>query len=72
MIKEAQNISKDPSRLLRNPELSFKMKKLCEMKKIHTMTFDYSINTFEGNVDLISHYAWIIQHYTQIMSHRIK
>lgn len=50
-------LSKDLPLLLRNPKLSSKMKKLCEMKKIHPMTLDCSINTLERNVDLISLYA---------------
>jgi DNA invertase Pin-like site-specific DNA recombinase len=78
MIEEAENykfdviLSTDPSRFLRNPELSSKMKKLCEMKVIQIITLDGSINTQQQNVDLISLYAWIIEHETQIMSQRIK
>ncbi|WP_226805902.1 MULTISPECIES: recombinase family protein [Bacillus amyloliquefaciens group] len=62
----------DPLRLLRNPELFSKMKKLCEMKEIQIITLDGSINTQQQNVDLISLYAWIIEHETQIMRQRIK
>lgn len=78
MCEDAQNnefdviLSTDPSRLFRNPELSSKMKKLCEMKKIQIVTLDGSINTQQGNVDLISLYAWIIEHDTQILSQQIK
>ncbi len=78
MIEDAQNnkfdviLSTDPSRLFRNPELSSKMKKLCELNEIHIITLDGSINTLEGNVDLISLYAWIIEHETQILNQRIK
>lgn len=78
MVEDAQNnkfdliLSTDPSRLLRNPELSSKIKELCEMKEIQIMTLDGAINTQQGNVDLISLYAWIIEHDTQILSQRIK
>ncbi|MEW8985095.1 MAG: recombinase family protein [Bacillus anthracis] len=78
MIEDAQNnkfdviLSTDPSRLFRNPEQSSKMKKLCELNEIHIITLDGSINTQQRNVDLISLYAWIIEHETQIMSQRIK
>lgn len=78
MIEDAQNnkfdvvLSTDPSRLFRNPELSSKMKKLFELNEIHIITLDGSINTLEGNVDLISLYAWIIEHETQILNQRIK
>lgn len=78
MIEDAQNnkfdviLSTDPSRLFRNPEQSSKMKKLCELNEIHIITLDGSINNQQRNVDLISLYAWIIEHETQIMSQRIK
>lgn len=78
MIEDAQNnkfdviLSTDTSRLLRNPKLSSKMKKPCEMKEIQIITLDGSINTQQGNVDLISLYAWIIEHDTQILSQPIK
>lgn len=78
MIEDAQNnkfdviLSTNPSRLLRNPELSYKMKKLCELKKIQIITLDGSINTQQGNLDLISLFAWIIERDTQILSQRIK
>lgn len=78
MIEDAQNnkfdviLSTDPSRLFRNPEQSSKMKKFCELNEIHIITLDGSINTQQRNVDLISIYAWIIEHETQIMSQRIK
>lgn len=78
MIEDVQNnkfdviLSTDPSRLFRNPEQSSKMKKLCELNEIHIITLDGSINTQQRNVDLISLYAWIIEHETQIMSQRIK
>ncbi|AWM19942.1 MULTISPECIES: hypothetical protein [Bacillus] len=42
------------------------------MKEIQIITLDGSINTQQQNVDLISLYAWIIEHETQIMSQRIK
>ncbi len=78
MIEDAQNnkfdviLSADPSRLLRNPELSSKIRELCEMKEIELITFDGSINTLQGNVEPISLYAWLIEHETQIRSQRIK
>ncbi|WP_400245941.1 recombinase family protein [Niallia sp. JL1B1071] len=78
MIEDAQNskfdviLSTDTSRLLRNPKLSTSMKKLCEMEEIQIITLDGSINTQQGNVDLISLYAWIIEHDTQTLSQRIK
>ncbi|KAB7672546.1 recombinase family protein [Bacillus sp. B1-b2] len=78
MVEDAQNnkfdviLSTDASRLLRIPELSSKMKKLCKMKKIHIMTLDRSINTLQGNVDVISLYAWIIEQESTKQSQRIK
>lgn len=78
MIEDAENnkfdviLSTDPSRLLRNTELSSKMENLCEMKEIQIITLEGSINTQQRNVDLISLYAWIIEHETRIMSQRIK
>lgn len=78
MIEDAQNnkfdviLSTDPSRLLRNSELSSKMRKLCEMKEIQIITLDGAVNTLQGNTDLISLYARIIEQETKILSQRIK
>jgi DNA invertase Pin-like site-specific DNA recombinase len=78
MIEDAQNnkfdiiLSVDPSPLLRNPELSSKIRELCEMKEIQLITLDGSINTLQGNVEPISLYASLIEHETQIQSQRIK
>jgi len=78
MVDDSQNnkfyiiLSTDPSRLFRNPELSSKLKKLCELKAIHILTLDKAINTLQSDVNLISLYAWIIEQESTILSQRIK
>ncbi|WP_040206360.1 recombinase family protein [Neobacillus jeddahensis] len=78
MVNDAQNnkfdiiLLTDPSRLFRNPELSAKLKELCEVGAIQITTLDGAINTLQGNVDKISLYAWIIEQESTKLSQRIK
>ncbi len=77
-MNDAQNnkfdiiLSTDPTRLFRNPKLSAKLKKLCEIGAIQIMTLNGTINTLQGNVDIFSLYAWIVEQESTNLSERIK
>ncbi|WP_272941171.1 recombinase family protein [Bacillus coahuilensis] len=78
IVNDAQNnkfdiiLSTDPTRLFRNPKLSAKLKKLCEIGAIQIMTLNGTINTLQGNVDIFSLYAWIVEQESTNLSERIK
>ncbi|MCP9021395.1 MULTISPECIES: recombinase family protein [Bacillus] len=58
MIEDSQDkkfdfiLAKELSRLARNGELSYKIKKLCENQGIHIITLDNAINTLTGNTSM--------------------
>lgn len=78
MIEDAQlgkfNIilASDASRLFRNNELSYQLKKLCKEQKVHIITLDNSIDTINGDYEIIGLFSWLYEMESQKLSNRIK
>lgn len=65
-------LAKELSRLARNGELSYKIRRVLQSNKIHLITLDGAINTLEDNTDKFGLYAWLYEEESQRMSRRIK
>ncbi|WP_265415076.1 recombinase family protein [Tumebacillus algifaecis] len=65
-------LAKELSRLARNGELSYKIRRVLEENRIHITTLDGAINTLEGNMDKFSLYAWLYEEESRRISKRIK
>lgn len=65
-------LAKELSRLARNGELSYKIRRVLEENKIHIITLDGAINTLEGNTDKFGLYAWLYEEESRRISKRIK
>lgn len=67
MIEDAENhkfdciLAKELSRIARNGELAYKIKRVLEDSKIHFITLDGAINTLEGNRDKFGLFAWLYE-----------
>ncbi|HYF90644.1 MAG TPA: recombinase family protein [Symbiobacteriaceae bacterium] len=65
-------LAKELSRLARNGELAYRMKRLLHANKVHLITLDGAINTLEDNTDKFGLYAWLYEEESQRTSRRIK
>ncbi|WP_232463426.1 recombinase family protein [Tumebacillus avium] len=65
-------LAKELSRLARNGELSYKIRRVLEENRIHIITLDGAINTLEGNTDKFGLYAWLYEEESRRISKRIK
>ncbi|MFS0779271.1 recombinase family protein [Neobacillus sp. 3P2-tot-E-2] len=65
-------LAKELSRIARNGELAYKIKRVLHSNKIHFITLDGAINTLEDNTDKFGLYAWLYEEESQRMSSRIK
>lgn len=79
MIEDAQQgkfdaiVTVDPSRILRNTDLSNVIGKLRESNKVHLITVDKRINTILNNdITILNNYAYINDCESKVMSQRIK
>ncbi|MDF2787668.1 MAG: recombinase family protein [Neobacillus sp.] len=65
-------IAKELSRIARNGELAYKIKRVLLSNNIHFITLDGAINTLEDNTDKFGLYAWLYEEESQRISTRIK
>lgn len=65
-------LAKELSRLARNGELSYKIRRVLNSFNIHLITLDGAINTIEDNTDKFGLYAWLYEEESQWISRRIK
>lgn len=65
-------LAKELSRLARNGELSYQIKRIAEQHRIHIITLDGAINTLNGTSDMFGLYAWIYEQESQRTSERVK
>jgi site-specific DNA recombinase len=65
-------LAKELSRLARNGELAYKIRRTLDSSKIHLITLDGAINTLEGNRDKFGLFAWLYEEESQRTSVRIK
>ncbi|MCM1991337.1 recombinase family protein [Oceanirhabdus seepicola] len=78
MIEDAENkkfdciLAKELSRLARNGELSYQIRRVLLTNQIHLITLDGAINTLEDNTDKFGLYAWLYEEESQRISRRIK
>ncbi|OIJ16506.1 recombinase family protein [Anaerobacillus alkalidiazotrophicus] len=78
LIEDAENkkfdciLAKELSRLARNGELSYKIRRVLNAHNIHLITLDGAINTLEDNTDKFGLYAWLYEEESQRISRRIK
>lgn len=78
LIEDAENkkfdciLAKELSRLARNGELSYKIRRVLNTFNIHFITLDGAINTIEDNTDKFGLYAWLYEEESQRISRRIK
>ncbi|WP_018130513.1 recombinase family protein [Effusibacillus pohliae] len=78
MVEDAENrkfdciLAKELSRIARNGELAYKIKRVLEDSKIHFITLDGAINTLEGNRDKFGLFAWLYEEESQRTSKRIR
>lgn len=78
LLKDAQEnkfdmiVSKEISRLARNAEFAFKLKRITEDYNIDLMTADGAINTLEDNTDMYGLFAWFSEYEAQKTGIRLK
>jgi site-specific DNA recombinase len=78
MIQDAEKgkfdciLAKELSRLARNGELAYKIKRVLQSRKIQLITLDGAINTLEDNTDKFGLYAWLYEEESQRISRRIQ
>lgn len=78
MIEDAEKkkfdciLAKELSRLARNGELAYKLRRILASSKVHLITLDGAINTLEDNTDKFGLYAWLYEEESQRISKRIK
>ena len=78
LLKDAQEnkfdmiVSKEISRLARNAEFAFKLKRITEDYNIDLMTADGAINTLEDNTDMYGLFAWFSEYEAQKTGLRLK
>lgn len=80
LINDAQDnkfdviIAKELSRLSRNAEISYKLKRLCETYNVSIVTLDGALDTTSSKNDntMFGLYAWIYEQESQRISNRIK
>ncbi|WHY01361.1 recombinase family protein [Neobacillus sp. DY30] len=78
MIEDAEKkkfdciLAKELSRLARNGELAYKLKRILRSSSVHFITLDGAINTLEDNTDKFGLYAWLYEEESQRISKRIK
>ncbi|WP_369447729.1 recombinase family protein [Neobacillus sp. BF23-41] len=78
MIEDAEKkkfdciLAKELSRLARNGELAYKVRRILRSSKVHLITLDGAINTLEDNTDKFGLYAWLYEEESQRISKRIK
>ncbi|MGF6950085.1 site-specific DNA recombinase [Neobacillus sp. B4I6] len=78
MIQDAEKgkfdciLAKELSRLARNGELAYKIKRVLQSSKIQLITLDGAINTPEDNTDKFGLYAWLYEEESQRISKRIQ
>lgn len=65
-------VSKELSRLARNGELSYRLKRIAESNAVDLITLDGAINTIEGSWELFGLYAWIYEKEAANTSDRLK
>ncbi|MBN6187773.1 recombinase family protein [Aneurinibacillus sp. BA2021] len=65
-------LAKELSRLARNAELAYKIKRILQAHKIHLVTLDQAINTLEDNMDKFGLYAWLYEEESQRISRRVR
>jgi site-specific DNA recombinase len=78
MIQDAEQrkfdviLAKELSRLARNGELSYKIKRIAEENNIHIITLDRAINTLKENREMFGFWAWHYENESRSTSNRIK
>lgn len=78
MIKDAEKgkfdciLAKELSRIARNGELAYKVKRVLQSRKIQFITLDGAVNTLEDNTDKFGLYAWLYEEESQRISRRIQ
>ncbi len=78
MIQDAKQrkfdiiLAKELSRLARNGKLSYEIKDIALINKIHIITLDGAINTITGRDDMFGLYAWMYEEESKRTSKRIK
>lgn len=78
MIQDAEQrkfdmiMAKELSRLARNGELSYKIKRIADENNIEIITMDNAINTLKDNRQMFGLYAWLYEQESQRTSERIK
>lgn len=65
-------LAKELSRLARNGQLSYDVKNICDLNKIHIVCLDNSINTLEGNIQNFGLFAWMYENESTNSSRRNK
>lgn len=65
-------LAKELSRLARNGELAYKLRRILDSNKVHLITLDGAINTLEGDRGKFGLYAWLYEEESQRTSARIK
>lgn len=78
LLKDAENkkfdiiLTKEISRLARNVETIYKIKKITENNNIGIYTADNSFNTLTNNTGMLGLWAWIAENESQKISERVK
>jgi site-specific DNA recombinase len=78
LIEDAENrkfdciLAKEMSRLARNGELSYMIKRVLKASKVHLITLDGAINTIEDNTDKFGLFAWLYENESYRTSERIR
>jgi site-specific DNA recombinase len=78
LIEDAENqkfdciLAKELSRLARNGELSYRIKRVLKASNVHLITLDGAINTIEDNTDKFGLFAWLYENESYRTSERIR
>lgn len=65
-------LTKELSRLARNGELAYKLRRVFKTHKIDLVSLDGAVNTLEDNADKFGLYAWLYEEESQRTSKRIR
>ena len=65
-------VSKELSRLSRNVELSYKLKRITEDYNIELITTEGAINTLENNTEMFGLFAWLAEYEAERTGQRLK
>jgi site-specific DNA recombinase len=78
MIKDAEQrkfdviMAKELSRLARNGELSYKIRRIADENNIHIITLDGAIDTLKDKREMFGFWAWLYENESRSTSNRIK